>query len=141
MTSAIGKTFAGGTGNGAYGTLVQAGAGALTISGSSTFDDIQATTRPSTITFTASTTQTLSNLTLSGTTGNLITLNSTVNGTQFNLSKSSGTVVTNYLNIRDSNATGGATFYAQYSTNTSNNTGWIFGLAPATNSQFMAFFF
>jgi len=141
MTSATGKTFAGGTGGAAYGTLVQAGAGALTISGSNTFDDIQASTRPSTITFTAGTTQTLANLTLSGTTGNLVTLNSTTNGTRFNLSKAGGTVVTNYLSIRDSNATGGATFYAQTSTDVSNNLGWIFALAPATNSQFMAFFF
>ena len=141
MTSATGKTFAGGTGGAAYGTLVQAGAGALTISGSNTFDDIQASTRPSTITFTASTTQTLANLTLSGTAGNLVTLNSTTNGTRFNLSKASGTVVTNYLSIRDSNATGGAAFYAQTSTDVSNNLGWIFALAPATNSQFMAFFF
>lgn len=140
MTSATAKTFAGGTGNATYGTLIQAGAGALTISGSSTFDDIQATTIPSTITFTAGTTQTLANLTLSGTAGNLIVLNSTINGTQFNLSKSSGTVITNYLNIRDSNATGGATFYAQTSTNTSNNSGWIFALAKQINGQFMAFF-
>jgi hypothetical protein len=138
MTNASSKTFAGG--NGSYGTLVQAGAGALTISGSNAFADIQATTRPSTITFTAGTTQSLSNFTLSGTTGNLVTINSTTAGTQYTLTKSNGTVSVNYLSIQDSNVTGGAYWGTTTSTFVSNNTGWNLAPPSSINGQFMAFF-
>ena len=56
MTGATAKTFVGASRP--YNiTLNQGGAGALTISGSNTFYDITATTLPSTITFTAGTTQ------------------------------------------------------------------------------------
>lgn len=142
MTSASTKTFTGG--GGAFGTLNQGGAGILIIAGSNTFQNISASTQPATITVTAGTTQTLNFLTLEGTSGNLITFNSSVVGTQFTLSKSSGVVITNYLSLIDSNATGGASFYAQNSTNAGNNTGWTFGLAPVVvtpaGGQFMAFF-
>ena len=139
MTRATAKTFAGG--GGSYGTLVQAGAGALTISGGNTFTDIQATTRPSTITFTASTSQVLSEFTLSGTAGNLVTINSTTVGTQFTLIKSSGTVVVDYLSIQDSNVTGGAYWTTTTSNFISNNTGWnvVPSVVPITG-QFFAFF-
>jgi hypothetical protein len=132
------KTFGGG--GGSYGTLVQAGTGILTISGSNTFTDIQATTIPSTITFTAGSTQTLSNFTLSGTAGNLVTINSTVSGTQFNLSKSSGTVTVNYLSIRDSNVTGGAYWGTTTSNFITNNTGWNVVPSVPINGQFFNFF-
>jgi hypothetical protein len=141
MTSASAKTFAGGSGS--YGSLVQAGAGVLTISGSNTFADISATTRPSTIIFTAGTTQTVAYFTLSGTLGNLVTINSSTAGTQFNLSKVAGAVNASYLNIQDSNVTGGATWSAYNGTNTNsgNNTGWAFVyVPPSITGQFMAFF-
>jgi fibronectin-binding autotransporter adhesin len=141
MTKATAKTFAGA--GGSYGILVQAGAGALTISGSNTLADIQATTRPSTISFTAGTTQTVSLFTLAGTSGNLVTINSVTSGSQFTLSKASGTVTASYLSIKDSNATGGAVWDASNGTNTnvSNNTGWIFTAPTNTgNGNFMAFF-
>jgi len=143
MTSASAKTFAGGSGS--YGSLVQAGAGILTISGSNALANISATTRPSTITCTAGTTQTLANFTLSGTLGNLVTINSSTVGTQFTLTKPTGTVAPNYLSIKDSNAIGGATWNAYNiagtNTDAGNNTGWIFisTTAPITG-QFMAFF-
>jgi hypothetical protein len=140
MTKATSKTFAGA--GGSYGTLVQAGAGALTISGSNTLVDIQATTRPSTVTFTAGTTQTVSNFTLAGTAGNLVTINSTSPGTQYTLSKSSGIVNASYLSIQDSNVTGGATWYNNNGTNTvlTNNTGWNFTPVSTINGQFFSFF-
>jgi fibronectin-binding autotransporter adhesin len=141
MTKATAKTFAGA--GGSYGTLVQAGAGALTISGSNTLADVQATTRPSTISFTAGTTQTVSLFTLAGTSGNLVTINSVTSGSQFTLSKASGTVTASYLSIKDSNATGGAVWNAYNGTNTnvSNNTGWLFTPPSGTgNGNFMAFF-
>ena len=127
------------TGNGGYyGTVNQGGSGNLIFADSSRITNITATSMPSTILFTAGTTQTLNVLTLSGTLGSLVTLNSTTQGTQFNLSKSGSPVSTNYLSIRDSNATGGAVFYAGAdSTNVSNNIGWVFTLPPAqpVNSQ------
>jgi hypothetical protein len=141
MTSASAKTFAGG--GGSYPILNQGGAGALTISGNNSFTDITATTRPSTISFTAGSTQTVTGFTLSGTLGNLVTINSTTPGTQFNLSRASGTVSVGYLNIEDSNATGGASWYADVTSfNVGNNTGWIFTAPPGGVylGNFFAFF-
>jgi hypothetical protein len=140
MTAATAKTFAGG--GATYPTLNQGGAGALTISGNNSFGDLTATTRPSTITFTISTTQTFTNFTLSGTAGNLVTINSSTAATQATLSKTSGTVSVGYLSIRDSNATGGANWDAgATSSNVSNNTGWIFGGYVFTaGGDFFAFF-
>jgi hypothetical protein len=132
------KTFTGD--GGSYGTLVQAGTGVLSIVGNNTFTDIQATTIPSTIRFTAGSTQTLSNFTLSGTAGNLVTINSLTSGTQFNLSKSSGTVTVDYLSITDSNVTGGAYWGTTTSTFVSNNTGWNVVPSVAINGQFFTFF-
>ena len=138
MTSASAKTFAGGSGT--YSTLNQGGAGILTVSGNNSFTDITATTRPSTITFTAASTQTLGAFTLSGTSGNLVTINSSTAATRYNLSKASGIVSVNYLSIRDCNATGGASWYAGItSTNVSNNLGWIFTI-PARIGDFFNFF-
>jgi len=108
MTSASAKTFAGGGFNYAA-TLSQDGAGALTISGSNTFANIANTTQPVTITFTAGTTQTVSSFTASGTSGNLVTLQSSSAGSRFTLSDSSGTNTVSYCSIKDSIATGGAT--------------------------------
>jgi fibronectin-binding autotransporter adhesin len=136
MTKATAKTFAGA--GGTYGKLVQAGAGALTISGSNNFADLQATTRPSTITFTAGTTQYFNLFSLEGTAGNLVTINSTVSGTQYYLSKSGTRVDVSYLSIRDSNVIGGASWFNNNGSNTvlSNNTGWN----PISTGAFMAFF-
>lgn len=59
---------------------------------------------------------------------------------QHTLSKSSGVVICDYLNISNSNATGGALWYAgSHSLDTTNNDGWIFGdprrVSAATNFQ------
>jgi hypothetical protein len=134
MISASAKGFTGG--GLTYYNLNQGGAGALSISGSNTFNDITNTVQPATVSFTAGTTQTVSNFSLSGTAGNLITIDSATPGAQFTLSKSSGTVTAQRLSIKDSNATGGANWYATDSTNTSNNTGWIFN---NTNGMFALF--
>lgn len=128
MISASAKTFTGL--NGTYGTLNQAGAGILTIAGSNSFRNIIASTRPSQITFTASTTQTVTDFSLSGIVGSLVTMVSSSTGTRYNISDATGTITNNYLSIRDCNATGGATWYAVNSTNVSNNAGWIFGANP-----------
>jgi hypothetical protein len=130
MTSASTKTFAGGSKT--WGILNQGGAGALTITGTNSFADIQASSLPSTIIFPASVTTTVSNFTGKGTSGNLLTLQSSSAGTQFNISKSSGAVYSQYLSLQDSNATGGANWRAgTTSTFVSNVSGWLL-LNPPT---------
>ena len=124
MNNTSAKTFVGG--GLTYYNLRQSGSGALTIQGNNTFNDITNSVQPATVVFTAGTTQTVSDFGLSGTAGNLVTINSSIPGTQFNLSKASGTINAQYLSIQDSNATGGAVWTALNSLNVSNNTGWIF---------------
>ena len=137
MTAAAAKTFVGG-GSTYNCTLNQGGAGALTITGSNTFNDITNTTQPASILFTAGTTSTFSNFSLSGTAGNLITIGSVTAATH-TLSKASGTVNADYLSISRSTATGGAGWYARAnSTDGGNNSGWIFTAPPSSN--FLMFF-
>jgi len=64
-------------------------------------------------------------------------LKSQVPGTQATISAASGTNSVSYLTIQDSNATGGATFYATDPTNVNagNNTGWIFFPTPADSNE------
>jgi hypothetical protein len=133
MTSASAKTFVGG-GSTYNCSLNQGGAGALTITGANTFNDITNSykaTGATSILFTAGTTNTFSNWNASGTAGNLLTINSVTAATH-TLSKASGIVNVDYLSVTNSTATGGASWYAgANSTNVSGNTGWIFSAAPA----------
>ena len=125
MTNAAAKTFAGG--GGTYPVLNQGGAGALTISGANTFDNITNSVQPTTVTFTSAVTQTFNNFSLAGIAGSLVTINASTAASAATLTKSSGIVYGSYLSIQDSTATGGATWYAgPTSTSVSNNTGWIF---------------
>ena len=113
----------------------------VTIYGNNTFNTISNSTQPITINFAAGLTQTVTNFNVSGTAGNLVTLQSTTSGTQFTLSKASGTVSRDYLSIKDSAATGGATWNAgANSTNVSNNTGWTFPAPSAGTGNFFVFF-
>ena len=142
MTAATAKTFVGG-GSTFNCTLNQGGAGALTITGSNTFSNITNTVQPASVLFTAGTTSTFSNFSLSGTAGNLITIGS-VTAASHTLSKASGTVSSDYLSISRSTATGGASWYAgANSTNGGNNSGWVFTAPPAPsagNGNFFALF-
>jgi hypothetical protein len=126
MTAATAKTFVGG-GRTFY-NLSQGGAGALTITGANTFNDISNTTQPVSILFTAGTTTTVSALSLAGTAGNLVTIGS-VTAASHTLSKASGTVNVSYCTISRSTATGGATWLASTmagNVDAGNNTGWNF---------------
>lgn len=144
LTGATAKTFVGGGSNFAS-TLIQAGTGALTITGSNTLNDISNTVQPTSILFTAGTTTTLSNLSLGGTMGNLTTIGSAT-AAQHTLSKSSGTVTLSNCSISYSNVTGGATWRApsnQGNVDGGNNTGWIFtaiGAVATAIGNFFAFF-
>lgn len=127
MTSASAKTFAGG--GKTFGTLNQGGAGALTISGANTFANITNSVQPATITFPASTVTTVSAFGVSGTSGNLITLNSSSAGTRATLSDASGVNSVSFCSIQDINATGGATwnsFTSNGNVDSGNNVGWDF---------------
>lgn len=131
MTSASAKTFAGG--GFTWPTLNQGGAGALTIEQSNTFTNITNTVQPATVTLTAGTTQTVTDFDLSGTSGNLITLNSSTAGTKATLTDSGGVNSVSYLDIKDISATG----YGEWQAYTSNgnvdsggNTGWVFTAPP-----------
>ena len=130
MTAATAKTFVGG-GSTYNCTLNQGGAGTLTITGANTFNDITNTNATaSQITFPASTTTTVNAFTLSGSSGNLVSIRSSTGGTRFTLSDASGTISVSFLNIQDSSATGGATWLAPTASgnvNNGNNIGWAFG--------------
>jgi len=139
MTSASAKTFAGGAK--VWPTLNQGGAGALTIQQSNGFGNITNTVQPATITLTAGTTQTVDAFGVSGTAGNLITLNTSTAGTQATLSDSGGTNEVSFVSIKDINATGGAVWSAylkEGNVDAGNNLGWDF--FPAVRQIFRQVF-
>lgn len=115
-----------------YGGLSLSGSNiyTLTISGNNSFTTISnSKTSAVTISLTAGSTQTVTNWNVSGTVGNVVTLNSTSAGTRATISQVSGTVNVNYCDIKDSSATGGATFNAftsNFNVDSGNNLGWIF---------------
>lgn len=111
LTSASAKTFVSG-GSTFNAKLNQGGAGALTLTGSCTLTDISNTTQPASVLFTAGTTTTFTTgFSLSGTSGNLITIGS-VTAANHTLSKASGVVDVSYCSISRSTATGGASWRA-----------------------------
>jgi hypothetical protein len=135
MNSASSKIFAGGART--WPTLNQGGSGALTIQQSNSFANITNSVQPATITLTAGTTQTVAAFGVSGTAGNLITLNSSAAGTRATLSDSVGTVEVSNVSIKDINATGGANwnaFLKSGNVDAGNNLGWDF--FPAVRQVF-----
>ena len=80
-----------------------------------------------TVKFKASTTNTVGSFLTTGT--NIKYLASTTSGTRATVTQASGAVSVSYLAIKDSAATGGATWNASYgrsNINQGNNTGWVF---------------
>ena len=109
----------------------------ITVSGSNTFSTFAVSNAGEAegLLLTAGTIQIVTTFSSNGSAGNLAILVSTSAGSAATLFKSSGTVSEDYMSIKDSTATGGATWYAgANSTNVSGNTGWIF-TAPATNGK------
>lgn len=143
-TSTTARTFAGG--GLTYNNLTIGGAtgtSTLTITGTNTFDTLASTkTVAHTITFPNSTT-TVSNWTITGTVGNVVTLTRTGASGTFTLAKSGGGVISgvDYLSISNSTASPTNTWYAgANSTNGGGNTNWLFTIAPSTvNSNFFFF--
>lgn len=119
--------------------LTGAGTGVFTFSSNINLDVFEVDTPPHTITINANNTLTVNSAAgwkVRGTSGNLITLQSS-SGVNHNISIPSGIVVSDYLSISDSNATGGATFYAGPNSTDAGgaNTGWIFTSPVATFSE------
>jgi len=105
------------------------GIGEITISGNNTFNELKIEPAQ-TVLFQTERIQTINTFDCIGTIGNLITFGSITPDTQFTLSKSDGIVNCDYLDISDSNATGGADWYAgEHSINNGNNTGWIWTIS------------
>jgi hypothetical protein len=114
-------------------TLNQASTVRMLINQSNTFANITNTAQPATIRFVAGTTQTVSAFGVSGTSGNLITLDTSTAGSRATLSDSSGTNSVSFVSMKDIAATGGATWNALLTNgnvDAGNNTGWDFGPAP-----------
>ncbi|MDQ3075968.1 MAG: hypothetical protein M3Q34_02475 [bacterium] len=141
--SATAKTFAGGgkTYNNIWFAAATSGTstGSVTITGSNTFadfkDDNNGAGAAHSILFTNGTTTTVTTFTVSGTSGNLITINSSDNSNTHTLSDSSGTNSLDYLNIQHSVATGGAEWYAGANSTNNNSvatagSGWVFTAPP-----------
>jgi hypothetical protein len=134
-TANVVTTFAGG--GGSYGTInvisTVPATVTVNITGSNTFENITTTALPTIFNFTAGTTQTVRAFSASGR-NNIatVTLKSSVPGTQASLSNPNEVISVNYLVISDSNATGGASWYANStSVDGGNNTGWNFTGPPA----------
>lgn len=132
-----------------YNNLKFSGAGtaSITIAGSNTFakfEDIGSAAHS--ILFTTGTTQTITTWAVSGTAGNLISIDSTTTGTHALVKAGGGTVSADYLNIQHSVATPGTTWYAGANSTDNQATatagsGWIFTVPPSgsTNSNFLMF--
>lgn len=116
----------------------------VTFNGTGTTNCLDALTLGSTraLTFTngtlnlfAGVTSTVGSFVTTGTTAKY--LGSTTPGTQATISDASGTDTVSYLTIKDSNATGGATWNALAITNVDagNNTGWLFSTTPSVSNE------
>jgi hypothetical protein len=114
------------------------------IYGSNTFGSITGTTLNYSVSFEASTTQTVNTFNVSGTAGNLVTLNSLTPGTRWNIAKNTGgKVLVSYVSISDSATTPAGYWFAptsQNNVNDGNNTGWNFGAEGGTGGGFLPFF-
>jgi hypothetical protein len=130
------KTFNGG--NAAqYPTLVNAGTGDLIIRGNNNITTLTHQFGAGSWLFAPNSITTLDNWNINGQDGNLVTIDSITTGQVHFLRKFTGSVEATYLYIQDSNAAGGATFLALYSTNAGNNTGWSFSV---NNANFLLLF-
>ena len=124
-TSSTGKTIGGNSTTWGNLTITGGGTGAITFTGANTFATLTIG-HPKSIVFPASTTTTVTAFSAVGAAASLVTITSSSAGTAATLSQASGTVCSDYLSLKDSTATGGATFHAGVnSTFVSNVTGWL----------------
>jgi len=135
--SATSKTFSGNSFT--YNNITFSGDN-ITVSGNNTFNNLNINNAglANGLKMGANSAQTVTgNITTNGSAGNLAIL-TTVSSTS-TLTKTSGTVSVDYMNIANSHAGGGATYYAgAHSTDSGGNTGWIF-TAPPSGNEFLVF--
>lgn len=106
----------------------------LSITGANTFADLKVD-REAGLTLPSGVTTTVSTFTVNGLSlAEKVTVRASSNGSQATLSKSSGTVNCVYLDLKDSAATGGATWNALDSINSGNNSGW--NIVPPVSAFF-----
>jgi len=127
-TSSSAKTFAGG--GQTYGNIwiTGTGTGDYIISGDNHFVDFKDDNSVAhNLKFTAGSTTTVASWTISGTSGNVITLKSTSDGNSWYLVDSDGGINnSDYLSIKDSHASGGTWNAGENCTDVSGNDGWTF---------------
>lgn len=89
------------------------------------------------VTLPAGVTQTITTrLTSIGSAGSIVIIKSSSGGSPATISSSGAYINVNFVNIKDITASGGASFIANNSINTSGNTGWTFsGVAPSYNTS------
>lgn len=131
------KTFIGGAKT--YNNLTYTGTGSSVryISGSNTFNQVTNDNAGTTfgIRFSAfGAVHTVTTLGLTGASGNVITIDTNSAGSAATLSSPSGTNTATYCSIKDSAATGGATWNAYACTNVSGNSGWNFLSIPTRSA-------
>jgi hypothetical protein len=120
------------------------GSSITTINGTNIFSEIASIkTVAHTLRFQANTTNTFTTWNISGSLGNLVTIASSVTTINHTLAKAgAGIVSADYLNISRSTATPGTlTWYAgANSTDSGNNSGWIFSSAPTSSGNLFLLF-
>lgn len=140
-TTSTARTFVGG--GRTYNKLTIAGSNNanFNFTGSNTFSELASTkTTAFTITFAAGTTTSVGAWTISGSSGQLVTVTSATAATHTITKTGGGIVSANYLSISYSTATPSNTWYAgANSTDGGNNSGWIF-TAPPNTANFMLLF-
>ncbi|HLP95794.1 MAG TPA: HYR domain-containing protein [Saprospiraceae bacterium] len=100
-----------------------------TLTGNNTFNTLRVLPGV-TLSVAAGSTQTTGNLIASGTCAKGLTIQSDAPGSAAIFSQASGTINSSFVTLQDINATGGATFNANQSTDLGNNTGWNFANVP-----------
>jgi CSLREA domain-containing protein len=115
-------------------TVTLNGASGQTVSGNATFFNLSKTTATAqTLTFAAGSTQTVTNsLSLVGASGNLLSLRSTITGTQWKLN-APATQSVSFVDVKDSDASGGALVNTLSSVDSGNNLNWNFPAVGETD--------
>ncbi|MCK4518507.1 MAG: hypothetical protein KAU12_00160, partial [Candidatus Omnitrophica bacterium] len=129
-------SHSGGTFNHSSGTVIFDTAAASTIADNTTFYNLTCTQAGKQINFTNGTTQTANNtLTLTGTSGNLITLRSTAAGSKWDITLPNGAQTVSFIDVKDADAnTNTITCYTSTDSG-NNNTNWVFKSLSTTTPE------
>jgi fibronectin-binding autotransporter adhesin len=113
--------------------------GAVIFQGTNSFNNITINA-PNTVTFPSTTTTTITgDFVATGTSANHITINASTGSSAAILSKASGTVSGDYLDITDSTAQGGASWYAGANSTLTRTSGWVLSAPPSGGPEVVGF--